>query len=84
MSKNRKKPAFKLNHRYYFLDKEDYVIIREDRFTYYIVDSMSIDRCDDKDERGLMPMFEIDKFINGKKHIEQTIAEFMYSIGIEL
>lgn len=83
----------KLNYRYYFsedtTEDADYLIVREDRFTYYVVDSISIEHCDrDKDERGLVPLFEIDKVNNGNGYnqdeVLQNVASFLISKGIEL
>ena len=91
---NDKRQKFKLNKKYYLLEDgeseldADYLVVREDKFTYYIVDSMSINRCNDKDDQGLTPLYEIDKHNNGngynKEQVEACIVRFLISMGIRL
>jgi len=82
---------FKLNKKYYLLEdgeselEADYLVVREDKFTYYVVDSISINRCD---EKGLTPLYEIDKHNNGngynKEQVEERITAFLISMGVRL
>lgn len=82
---------FKLNKKYYLLEdgeselEADYLVVREDKFTYYVVDSISINKCD---EKGLTPLYEIDKHNNGngynKEQVEACIVKFLLSMGIRL
>lgn len=73
--------SFKLNKKYYIsVEDEDFVIVREDKFCYYIVDSWGISTCE---KNGIKPLFEIEKNYN-EKEVKTAVVGFLTSIGIDL
>ena len=76
-------PKFELNKKYQVRgdDREDWYIIREDRYSYYIVDSLSIVLCGKS--KGLDPVFEVEKNYD-IEGIEDKIVRFLLTQGIDV
>jgi hypothetical protein len=72
----------KLNHKYpLFEDSEEYFIVREDRYSYYVLDSESINLLDKRNE--IFPVCEVEKGFC-LKEAEETLMQFFEKVGIEI
>lgn len=62
----------KINEPYY-KGSDHFLIIREDKYSYYILDSIALEMLEEFDE--LEPLFEIEKTFDSEWHLKQFLTE---------